>query len=262
MKDENITSKKEEFDNHNESAKSLKTSVGDGKVSRISQETYSTSNTTKIGKIEPINYNNLNSSIRKIHSTLSPVNYNTNLSFNTNFHTKSNTGINSTFFSNTNRDNIRFINREIKFPYVKLSADYTLTVKQINRIFVNEVKNLGFYVKGSDSDELIFAEKKNFDLLQSLLDCFRSVETSRSNSNYTTIKLVSKLSDTNKLERIIEIEGLSGKKEVISMIIENVYKKLKLHGKKLKLIKYQEVNLSFAVKQSKSYSTEKLPYLK
>ena len=259
---------KESSNDHNDSAKILKNSSADLKKSKASYDSYSTNNSSKLEKHNKNNnnnnnYNNLNSSLRNMNTNISAFNFNSNASFNNTLSIKTSSTATSNLFSNSNnKDNTRFYNKDPKLPYVKLSSDYTLTSKQINRTFINEANMHNFNVKGSEKEEVLVAEKKNFDLLQSLLDCFRSVESSKLNSVYTTIKLASKISEINKMERIIEIEGISGRKEIISIIIENIYQKLKNYGKKIKLVKYQEVNLSFAVKQSKSYSNEKLPYQK
>ena len=89
----------------------------DAKLSRLSQDTYSTNNSTKLGKTEDINNpHHLNSSLRKIHSQISPTNYNTNNSFNNNIlynnNNKYNTEINKIKSINDENKNIKNENKE------------------------------------------------------------------------------------------------------------------------------------------------------
>ena len=232
-----------EDEEHNNSAKSLKNVDNKKKLSDGFSTTFSSKNSNKM-EIST-NTVHLNSTVRKFPQDLTCPNYK---SITTNF---------GTILS---KDSLRF--KDPKFPYAKFAVDLTLSNKQIIKSFLSELKLEGFSTRENESEDAVYAEKKNFDLFKSLLDCFRSGDDIRVNSKYTTLSLLISFSDTNKFERVLEFAGLSGKKELISIVIENTIKKLKLFGKKIRPIRIQDVNIKCLYKSDKPNSSEHLPSIK
>lgn len=232
-----------EDEEHNNSAKSLKNVEKNKKLSDGFSTTFSSKNSNKM-EIST-NSVHLNSTLRKFPQDLTSPNYKS---------------ITTTFGTIISKDSLRF--KDPKFPYAKFAVDLTLSNKQIIKSFLAELKLEGFSSRENESEDAVYAEKKNFDLFKSLLDCFRSGDDIRVNSKYTTLSLLISFSDTNKFERILEFAGLSGKKELISMIIENTIKKLKLFGKKIRPIRIQDVNIKCLYKSDKPNSSEHLPNIK
>lgn len=211
------------------------------------QDAYSSHTSTKQNKLEVTTTNaNLNSSLRKFH-VISPVNKFTI----------------SNFMNNMNKDNLKFI-KDPKYPFARIAGDATLTINQINKVFINEMKSLGFIITGSEYSEFVKAEKKHFDFFQSFINCFKSDNNRNTpnSSNITSLYINTKFSETNKFERLIEISGTSGKKELITYAIEQFFKKIRICGKKLRPLRVQDVNAKLLVKPEKSNSHEKLPVVK
>lgn len=237
----------EEIPNSNQTSKSLKLSNESNKLkSSMSTgkiENYSSNISTKNTKLEVTTHGNLNSSLRKFQ-TISPIN-----KFSI-----------SGFMTEMNKDTLKFI-KDPKYPFARLASDVTLTLIQINKCFISELKALGFTVLGSETSESIKAEKKHFDFIQSFLNCFRSdSRNGNSGSAHTTsIFLTTRFSDTNKFERLIEIMGTSGKKEIIVMAIEAFFRKIRTYGKKLRPLRVQDVNSKLLFKSERSSSHEKTP---
>lgn len=217
-----------------------------GSVSNLDQYN---SNFSSKQKYELTTHTNLNSSLRKLgpNTTISPLNK-----------------IGTSIISNFQPDGLKFM-KDPKYPFARLSADITLTTNQINKTFLTEMKLQGFQVSGSENSEYCKAEKKQFDFLKSFLNCFK-LESSRSstpnNSNITSLYICTRFSDINKFERIIEICGTSGKKEIIASAIEAFFKKIRVLGKKIKPLRVQDVNSKLLFKNDKPSSSDKLPTVK
>lgn len=162
-----------------------------------------------------------------------------------NFHNKLN--------SSLSRDSIRY--KDPDFPFCKLAIDITVTSKEITGCFIEELKKNGFFIRKADTDDDFYAEKKHFDLIRSFLNCFKHSED---NSNQTAVSLIVFISNNNKFERIVELAGLSGKKDVISAIIESIVYKLKALKKKIRFIRTN--NLSLNRKPEKASSSDRLNY--
>lgn len=229
-----------------DSAKPIKQPLSDARSGgRVNMDVFSATNMTKPTKLE---ISNLSSTMRKFHSQASPINKYT-----------TSTGILNDLKIEGVKSQIQ--NRDMKFPFARIGADITLTLNQINKAFIKEAKSMGFTVKGNENDEYIQIEKRHFEIFQSLLDCFRSGEESRTNHTKTTISISSRISDVNKFERIIDMIGNTGKKELITLQIDGTFKRLRAYGKKLRPIRLQDVNAKFLFKQDKPSSSEKLPFV-
>jgi hypothetical protein len=232
-----------EDEEHNNSAKSLKNVENNKKLSDGFSTTFSSKNSNKMEL--STNTVHLNSTVRKFPQDLASPNYKS---------------ITTSFGTTISKDSLRF--KDPKFPYAKFAVDLTLSNRQIIKSFITELKLEGFSSRENESEDAVYAEKKNFDLFKSLLDCFRSGDDIRVNSKYTTLSLIISFSDTNKFERILEFAGLSGRKELISLVFENTIKKLKLFGKKIRPIRIQDVNIKCLYKPEKPNSSEHLPSIK
>ncbi len=155
--------------------------------------------------------------------------------------------------SSLSRDSIRY--KDPDFPFCKLAIDITVTSKEITTCFIDELKKNGFIIRKADTEDDLYAEKKHFNLIRSFINCFKQSED---NSNQTAISLIIFISNNNKFERIVELAGLSGKKNIISSIIENIVYKLKTLKKKIRFIRTN--NLTINRKPEKSSSSDKLNY--
>lgn len=234
----------EDVDDVGDSAKPIKQATSDARSGGGSIiDAYSTTNMTKQTKLE---ISSLSSTMRKFHTQASPINKYT-----------TSTGI----LNDLKNEGVKSQNRDMKFPFARIGADITLTLNQINKAFIKEAKAQGFIVKGNENDEYIQIEKRHFELFQSLLDCFRSGEENRVNQTKTCISISSRISDINKFERIIDMVGHAGKKDLISLQINGTFKRLRTYGKKLRSIRLQDVDAKLLFKQDKPSSSEKLPFV-
>jgi len=219
-----------------------KSMVNEGNKLKSDIELYNSNYSTK-QRLELTTHGNLNSSIRKMApNTSSPM---------------------SKISGSILNEGIKFM-KDPKFPFARLAADITLTTKQINKAFLIEMKELGFIVSGTETSEYCKAEKKQFDIFKSFLNCFK-LDNSRSstpNNNSTSLYICTRYSDVNKFERIIEICGTSGKKEIIITAIESFFKKLRTYGKKIRPLRVQDVNSKLLFKNEKSSSSDKLTTVK
>lgn len=158
------------------------------------------------------------------------------------------------------KDTLKF-NKEPKFPFAKIAIDATLTLKQINTSFIKELKSIGFIISGleNENSEFLKAEKRNFDFFQSFANCLRrnSSRNSTSSSHITSIVIHTRFSEINKFERLIDIMGISGKKQLIISAIEGFFKRLRVFGKKIRLIRIQDLNSKLLFKSERSSSFDK-----
>lgn len=185
---------------------------------------------SKHTKLEISHHNNhLNTTMRKFYAQSSPLNKcSTTSGMITNFH----------------GEGIRSLLKDPKFPFARIAVDITLTTQQINKAFITVAKQLGFKVQGSESDDYIHIEKKHINCFKCITDCFKTAKAKKENKLYTSISLSTRFSEASRFERVIEVVGLAGKNELISEVIEGTYKNLQKHGKKLKLLRVFEVDLS------------------
>ena len=233
----------DEFDELNSLSKNRETALKSGIENKIIpfnsnnlKDNYASTISNKSGgKLEITTHANLNSSMRKI--SISPLNK-------------------ISGYNDLTKDNLKFLKKDL--PFAKLAADVTLTVIQINKSFISEMKKQGFTIIGSDNSEYVKAEKKHFGIVESFMNCFKS-ETSRggNNSQMTSIVLTTQFSDVNKFERILLVFGEHGKKDVIIQAIEGFFKRLRSHGKKIRPLRVQDVNSKLLFKPERSNSNEK-----
>lgn len=156
----------------------------------------------------------------------------------------------------TDGNNFKF-NNNPKLPFARIAVDATLTINQINSTFLKELKKLGFEVLGNETSEYCKAEKRKFDFFNTIMKCFRSDSTRGDDNNLTSLYLMTKFSEHNKFERIIEVVGLTGKNEELSETIEHFLKKLRVHNKKLRPLRVQDINTK-VLDSKRSKSSEKL----
>lgn len=156
----------------------------------------------------------------------------------------------------TDGNNFKF-NNNPKLPFARIAVDATLTINQINSTFLKEMKKLGFEVLGNETSDYCKAEKRKFDIFNTIMKCFRSDSTRENESNLTSLYLMTKFSEHNKFERIIEVVGLTGKNEELSQTIEHFLKKLRVHNKKLRPLRVQDINTK-VLDSKRSKSSEKL----
>lgn len=156
----------------------------------------------------------------------------------------------------TDGNNFKF-NNNPKLPFARIAVDATLTINQINSTFLKEMKKLGFEVLGNETSDYCKAEKRKFDIFNTIMKCFRSDSTRETESNLTSLYLMTKFSEHNKFERIIEVVGLTGKNEELSQTIEHFLKKLRVHNKKLRPLRVQDINTK-VLDSKRSKSSEKL----
>lgn len=160
-------------------------------------------------------------------------------------------------------DTLTFKRNSIKKPYILLVIDVTVTLNDINRIFIKVMKDLGFNITaGHESSECITVEKNPNEVVKVILKCFLPKNRS------LTIALQMKVSySINKYERMIEIIGNeTSRKTHMDRSICAFIKSLSKLDKKYRILRKNDINLDSLNKQlssnTKTGSSENLPSLK